>query len=96
MLLDPNISKRVVDAAVRRANSKSLLAVTRSNALSKREMQILTLVRQGLNNEHIARRLSISSQTVKAHMGNIMKKLHVTNRTEAAVKAMHLDTNNVP
>jgi NarL family two-component system response regulator LiaR len=53
-------------------------------ALTQREREILTMVGQGLANKEIARRLHIEVPTVKSHMHNILEKLRVGSRTEAA------------
>lgn len=56
--------------------------------LSPREMEILQLITQGMSNKEIASTLNISQQTVKNHMTSILKKLHVQDRTQAAVTAL--------
>ena len=56
--------------------------------LSPREMEILEMVTRGASNKEIALRLSISQQTVKNHMTAILRKLHVDDRTQAAVYAL--------
>lgn len=53
------------------------------SSLTERELQVLRLVAAGATNVEIARRLWITDQTVKFHVSNIYRKLHVTNRTEA-------------
>jgi DNA-binding CsgD family transcriptional regulator len=58
----------------------------RSGALSRREREILDLVRQGLTNDEIARTLFLSVSTVKVHMRHIFEKLGVRTRTEAAAR----------
>jgi DNA-binding NarL/FixJ family response regulator len=56
--------------------------------LTSREVEILQQVTAGLANKEIAQRLSISDRTVKNHLSNIMEKLHVNSRTQAAVYAL--------
>lgn len=56
--------------------------------LSPREMEILKLLMEGMSNQEMAERLLISAETVKTHMRHIMEKLAVSDRTQAAVKAM--------
>ena len=56
-------------------------------SLSDRETSILRLVSDGKANKEIARHLSISEETVKAHLKNIFAKLGVTDRTEAVITA---------
>lgn len=55
--------------------------------LSDREIEVLRLIANGLSNAEIADRLVISEKTVKSHVGNILNKLHVADRTRAAVYA---------
>ncbi len=56
-------------------------------ALSDREREVLTLLAEGLSNQQISDRLEISSKTVKTHVSNILAKLGVNDRTQAAVYA---------
>ncbi len=56
--------------------------------LTEREIQVLRLVAQGLSNQEIASRLVISERTVRNHVGNILHKLHLANRTQAALYAL--------
>jgi DNA-binding NarL/FixJ family response regulator len=58
--------------------------------LTRREIDLLQLLVEGLSNRAIAERLSISENTVKYHMKNIFQKLNVQNRTEAATCAIQL------
>ncbi len=59
-----------------------------SNALSPREVQVLEQIVQGATNKEIAAALSIAEDTVKIHLRNILEKLHVHNRIQAAVYAV--------
>lgn len=54
-------------------------------ALSKRELEIISLVASGLTNEEISKKLLVSEQTVKIHLNHIFQKLGVKNRTQAAL-----------
>lgn len=56
--------------------------------LSEREMQVLKLVAQGLTNQEIAARMVLSEWTVRTHVRNILTKLHLANRTQAALFAL--------
>ena len=53
-------------------------------ALTKREVEVLALVAEGMTNEEIAHRLVISPHTVATHVGNILSKMRASNRHEAA------------
>ncbi|MCJ7537341.1 MAG: response regulator transcription factor [Anaerolineales bacterium] len=55
--------------------------------LTKREMEVLKLIASGLSNSEIADQLVISDHTVKGHVSNIFSKLHLADRTQAAVYA---------
>jgi NarL family two-component system response regulator LiaR len=55
--------------------------------LSDREMEVLRLIADGLNNAKIGEELVISEKTVKSHVSNILSKLHLADRTQAAVFA---------
>lgn len=55
--------------------------------LTRRELQILDLIDQGMSNKEIARQLTIELSTVKNHVHNILEKLGVNRRTEAAARA---------
>jgi len=58
-----------------------------AGALTRRELEILQLVAEGMSNRAIARKLWITEQTAKFHVSNILKKLDATNRTEATCRA---------
>lgn len=57
-------------------------------SLTQRETSVLRLVAEGLANKEIARRLSISEKTVKAHLNNVFVKLDVHSRMQAALQAI--------
>lgn len=67
-------------------------AATRPTApgkdLTEREHEVLTLLVEGLNNTEIAEKLVVSPSTIKSHVSNILAKLDVTSRTEAAALAV--------
>jgi DNA-binding NarL/FixJ family response regulator len=56
----------------------------RDYGLTRRELEILQLVAEGLTNTQVARRLVVTEQTVKFHLSNIYRKLGAANRTEAS------------
>jgi DNA-binding NarL/FixJ family response regulator len=86
-LLSPAMAARVLDefaVLVRRHEGPA----EGTGALSRRELEVLTLVAQGLNNRSIAEELFISENTVKNHVRNIHEKLQVHSRMEAVVRAV--------
>jgi two-component system nitrate/nitrite response regulator NarL len=60
---------------------------TAETKLTEREMEVLSLVARGASNKEIATQLDVSEPTVKAHLRNIIGKLHLKNRSQAAVYA---------
>ena len=72
-------------AMSKRAEERQQLPAPR---LTDREMEVLKLVAQGLNNRDIAKELFISENTVKNHIRNILEKLHLHSRMEAVVYAV--------
>ena len=72
-------------AMSKRAEERQQLPAPR---LTDREMEVLKLVAQGLNNRDIAKELYISENTVKNHIRNILEKLHLHSRMEAVVYAV--------
>ncbi|NEA60623.1 response regulator transcription factor [Streptomyces sp. SID13666] len=60
----------------------------RGNALTEREREVLTLIADGRSNREIARALVLSEKTVKTHVSNILMKLDVSDRTQAALWAV--------
>ncbi len=63
--------------------------------LTDRELETLRLVAQGLMNQEIAEKLSISERTVGKHVSNILEKLHLANRTQAALYALRKGLANL-
>ena len=63
------------------------------NDLTKREKQVLTLLADGLSNKQIARKMLITERTVKYHISNILKKLDLFSRTEAAIAFLKSSLN---
>ncbi|MCP4164962.1 MAG: hypothetical protein GY759_03590 [Chloroflexi bacterium] len=61
-----------------------------AESLSEREMEVLDLIAQGLSNRDIANALYVALSTVKTHINHIYRKLDVTSRTQAMVRAQNL------
>jgi two-component system, NarL family, response regulator LiaR len=62
--------------------------------ISKRELEVLELMAQGLSNQEIAERLFVSLNTIKTHSSKILEKLDVSRRTQAIEKAKRLNIIN--
>ncbi len=87
--LDPGVASRVLRACAKVSpQQEEQRMVTIAAPLSQREIDVLRLVVEGLSNQEIADRLVLSVETIKTHMRHIMEKLTVSDRTQAAVKAM--------
>ena len=65
------------------------------NELTRREIEVLKLIAEGLFNKEIASKLDISERTVKNHVSNIFKKIDVSDRTQAAVFAIRNNLVNL-
>lgn len=81
--LHPKIAARVIKTFRDLENEEA----SPFTALTEREMQVLKLIAKGYSNEKIAEQLVISLGTVKGHVSNILSKLHLVDRTQAAVYA---------
>lgn len=88
--ITPKIATKIVEDFRRFEKSEGTVEESDSEllVLSDREQEILQLVAKGLRNKEIADKLGIAEKTVKNHVSNILKALHVNSRTEAAMKAM--------
>lgn len=60
----------------------------KDESLSRRELEVLTYVAQGMSNQEIAQTLGIKEGTVRIHVGNILNKLQLANRTQATLYAL--------
>ncbi len=82
-VLHPQIAARVIQevCAAKRTVPAPFLDLT------ERELEVLRLVAEGGSNAHIAEKLVLSEKTVKHHVSNILSKLHMADRTQAAVFA---------
>lgn len=90
--LQPSVAAKVVAEFARlTAVSPPPTAQPLVEPLSERELEILALVANGLSNKEIAGELYIAEGTVKNHVTNILGKLGVRDRTQAALKAKELD-----
>jgi DNA-binding NarL/FixJ family response regulator len=82
-IIDPEVAARLV-----RALSNGAPRVTEPGILTRREQQVLELIVGGRSNKRIALELGIAEKTVKAHVGHLLSKLGVADRTQAALLAV--------
>ncbi|MHC1781642.1 MAG: response regulator [Anaerolineaceae bacterium] len=81
--LHPSIASRLMQRVAPSEKEEDLL-----DELTVREIEVLKLVARGLSNMEIAGRMVISDRTVSTHLSNILEKLHLENRTQAALFAL--------
>lgn len=88
---DPKISNIVINAII---HDKEMIRDNENSEynLTIREKQVLKLIREGLNNNEISKKLFVSVNTAKVHVSSIIQKLGVEDRTQAAIKALN---NNI-
>jgi DNA-binding NarL/FixJ family response regulator len=88
--LEPSIVNKIVAEFARLSPQRPSSSQPLMEPLSERELEILRLLGQGASNKEIADHLVITVGTVKNHLTNIMAKLSVRDRTQAALKAKEL------
>jgi DNA-binding NarL/FixJ family response regulator len=66
-------------------DENAYLPVSPREQLSRRELEVLEMAARGLTNSQVGAQLNVSVHAVKFHLASIYRKLHVANRTEAAV-----------
>lgn len=81
------LSPAIASKVMREINQPPKLPPTK-DPLTERENEILQLVAQGLTNDEIAEKLVVSERTVRTHVSNILAKLQLANRTQAALYAL--------
>ncbi len=82
--LDAGVTRQVIEEVSKSGESQPV-----KNLLSEREAEILTLIAHGLSTKEIADKLVIKERTVRTHISNILNKLNLPNRTQAALYALH-------
>ena len=80
--LHPQIAHHLIRALRQPAERPAAMPLT------AREREVLRLVAQGLSNDEIAERLHLGERTVRTHISNILRKLHLANRTQVALYAL--------
>jgi DNA-binding NarL/FixJ family response regulator len=86
-LLAPGITRRLIAEFSRLGSTPRAPLKQRVGDLTERETEVLAHIAQGLSNAEIAQRLVVAEQTVKTHVGRILVKLGLRDRTQAAVFA---------
>lgn len=86
-LLAPGITRRLIAEFSRLDSTPRSPLKQRVGELTERETEVLAHIAQGLSNAEIAKRLVVAEQTVKTHVGRILVKLGLRDRTQAAVFA---------
>ena len=81
--LHPNIALKLIEELNQPMETKPT-----EDPLTEREVEVIKLVAKGRTNQEIAEELVISERTVGAHVSNILSKLHLANRTQAALFAL--------
>jgi two-component system response regulator DevR len=90
-LLDPSVTGKVLERLRRGDEEDPRLA-----ALSEQERRILSLIAEGLTNRQIAERVHLAEKTVKNYVSNLLAKLGMQRRTEAAVFYTQVERGDAP
>ena len=87
--LHPEVAKKLMQVAAATGEPRPGLSnKVSTDSLTDREQEVLQWIADGRNNREIAERLFISEKTVKTHVSNILSKLHLDDRTQAAIYAL--------
>jgi NarL family two-component system response regulator LiaR len=81
--LHPAVARRVL-----REMSRPPQHPLTEEPLTEREVEVLTLLARGFSNQEIAERLTVRERTIRSHVSSILAKLHLANRTQAALYAL--------
>ncbi len=82
-VLHPQVASRLVQEYNQRQKKPNQVYTD----LTRREIEVLQMIAEGMSNLEIAQKLFISERTVKSHVTNILSKLHLADRTQAAIYA---------
>ncbi len=86
-LAEPALHASITLKLMREFKARSTPPTT-EESLTEREVEVLKLVAQGLSNQEIAQTLVVGDRTVSKHVSSILEKLHLANRTQAALYAL--------
>lgn len=88
VIITPPLADKMLQEFANLEEMKEATFADKDYGLSKREVEVLSLVAKGKTNREIAEQLFISENTVKVHLSTILEKMHVRNRQEAAILAI--------
>lgn len=91
--IDPSVAAKVLGEI---SSSKKKAATLITAKLTQREIEVLSLLARGLSNEDIAKQLFLSEGTVRNHIGSIVDKLGLVDRTQAALIALQHGLDEYP
>lgn len=86
--LHPEIAKKLMAAVAAQDVAVSGVVEASEGGLTEREQEVLSQISEGLSNREIAEKMFISEKTVKTHVSNILSKLQLADRTQAAIYAL--------
>lgn len=89
--LHPDIARKLMSALADASDAAGVVEsppILSTNDLTEREQEVLSLIANGMNNRQIAEQMIISEKTVKTHVSNVLSKLGVDDRTQAAIWAL--------
>ena len=86
--LHPNAAQQLMSVIAQKASVEFRSRPLETGPLTEREGEILGLIARGMSNREIAEKVFISEKTVKTHVSNILSKLHLDDRTQAAIYAL--------
>lgn len=86
--LHPDVARKLMSAVAAQEVTLNRTATRSAGGLTGREQEVLSLLGDGLSNREIAQKIFISEKTVKTHVSNILGKLHLEDRTQAAIYAL--------
>jgi DNA-binding NarL/FixJ family response regulator len=86
-LLAPAVTRRLISEFARLQKSPAAHRTPALASLTPREVEVLSLVAEGLSNQQIATRLVVTDETVKTHVSRMLRKLGLRDRTQAVIAA---------
>ena len=90
--LHPEVTKKLMSRVATQVKQQEIAPPKPNKAgsedLTERELDVLRLIASGMSNREIAQALTITEKTVKTHVSNILSKLHLADRTQAAIYAL--------